>query len=263
MGAKLKHLGSVLDCETYESSIRCLADAYDVSVSDAEAFLSALDIEEEYGRKKISMLGDEYLAKRFQGEFGDPKHAWNVVYWFHLTRVPSNTNFEEGILPLGLALDKVWDAVISAQDDAGTKVRLERMRKAGVPDDQYNLKTPVASLHGPYAMLVREVAFHSGAIGNHDYLGIPEIVEDICNGFKVETGESILEPVQNFLKPCVVKFEERDGADRPDDPNLRRVLLYYCWSKCRSEEFCYMANTCFDAGGEVIPRSAIRRIEFL
>ena len=256
-------LASVLDCETYESSIWCLADTYAISVPDVEAFLSALDIEEEYRTKNISVRGDEYLAKRCQAEFGEPVRSWGRVCWFHLTRVPLNTNFDEGILPLGLALDKVWAAVISAQDDAGTKARLQKMRNTGVPDRQYNLKVPASFLHGPYAMLVREVAFHSGAIGNHDYLAIPEIVEDICNGFKAETGKSIFERLENFLKPCIVKFEDCDGSDRPDDPHLRKALLYYCWSKRRNEELCYLANTCFDARGEVIPRSAIRNIQFL
>jgi hypothetical protein len=256
-------LASVLDCGTYQSSIRALADIYSISVRDAETFLSALDIEEEYRTKDISMRGDEYLAERFQAKFGGPNHTWDRVCWFHLTRVPPNTNFDEGILPLGLALDKIWDSVISAQDDPQTKARLQMMRKTGVPDFQYNFKVPSASLHGPYAMLVREVAFQSDSIGYHDYLGIPEIVEDICNGFKAKTGESILERVQKFLKPCIVKFEDRDGSDRPDDPHLRRTLLYYCWSKCRSEELCYLANTCFDAGGAVIPRSEIKSIEFL
>lgn len=253
----------VLDCETYHSSIRCLADLYAIDVYDAEAFFSALDIDEEYRRKDVSMRGDEFLARRFQAQFGDPDSTWERVRWFHVTRVPPDTTFDEGILPLGPALDKVWDAVIAAQDDAGTKAKLQKMREKGVRDRQYNLKTPATFFHGPYAMLVRVVSFHSGTIGNHDYLGIPEIVEDICNGYEAATGESILRRVQNFLKPCIVKFEERDGADRPDDPHLRRVLLYYCWSKCRSEDLCYLANTCFDAGGQVIPRSAIRKIEFL
>ena len=34
--------------------------------------------------------------------------------------------------------------------------------------------------YGPYAMLVREIAFNSQVVGNHDYLKIPEIIEDMC-----------------------------------------------------------------------------------
>lgn len=33
---------------------------------------------------------------------------------------------------------------------------------------------------GPYAILVREVAEHTKAVGQHDYLGMPEIIEDLC-----------------------------------------------------------------------------------
>lgn len=109
-------------------------------------------------------------------------------------------------------------------------------------------------------MLVKESAFRSAEMGNHDYLRMPEIVEDICNGYEHQTGECILEDVSSVLTPCIVKFEVE--SDR-DDEHLNRVLLYYCWSKCRNEEMCDLSNTCFDGQGRVIPRSAILKVEFV
>lgn len=108
-------------------------------------------------------------------------------------------------------------------------------------------------------MLVRESAFHSGEMGNHDYLEFPEIVEDICNGYERRYGESIQEEISSALRKCIVKFEvpERDGAW------LAAPALLYCWCKVHNEKLSTDANTCYDAKGAMIPHSAIRGIEFL
>ncbi len=209
-------LAATLDCEYYSSSITCLADAYAANISDVEAFLSALDIEEEYRTRDVSVLGDSYLVERFQSQFGKPVQVWSSICWFHLTRVPANSDFAEGILPLGLALEKIWKTLISEQIDVCKRGILGKLQKTGVPDRQYNLKAGVALHDGPYAMLVKESAFHPAVMGNHDYLLMPEIIEDICNGYKQCTGESIFDEVANSLKPCIVKFVDYDTAPELD-----------------------------------------------
>jgi hypothetical protein len=253
-------MSATLNCENYESSIGCLAHVYGKEVAGLERFLSELDIGREYEAEKISVRGDCYLFDVFQAEFGKALRSWDRVRWFHLTRVPLGTDFSEGILPLTLSLEKVWKTIIAAQDDKRKRAICEKLRTMGVPDRQYNLKAGVPLHGGPYAMLVREAAFHSASMHNHDYLRTPEIVEDICNGFKNHCGESILDETLGALKPCIVKFEE--SAD-DDDGHLMRVLLYYCWSKCRGEDLCYLANTCFDGRGKIVPCSAIQNIEFV
>jgi hypothetical protein len=232
---------------------------YGADASDVARFLLGLDLDEEYQTKKISKLGDEYLAELFRSKFGGELHRWDNVCWFHLTRVPANTDFAEGILPLHLALEKVWGTLISILSDARRRANLEKLRGAGVDDFQYNLKTGDTSLSGPYAMLVRESAFQSRSMGNHDYLKLPEIIEDICNGYQRQFGESIIEGVSIALKPCIVKFEVAEG----DVSDLVEAVLMYCWSKVHSQELSLDANTCYDAGGTIVPHSAIRKIEFV
>lgn len=227
---------------------------------DVEHFLSALDLDAEYEKRNQPVPGDEYLTELFQRRFGKSIQNWNSVYWFHLTKVPADVDFTEGILPLRLSLPKLWKTLISLQYDPRKRAILEKLRDTRVPNFQYNLKVGRSFADGPYAMLVKESAFQSNAIGNHDYLRTPEIVEDICNGYEQETGERMLDEVLEALKPCIVKFEDYDADDQP---HLMKVLIHYCWSKCRSEELCFFSNTCFDAKGRTIPLSAIRRIEFL
>jgi hypothetical protein len=73
--------------------------------------------------------------------------------WFHLTRTITANKFRQGILPLGQRLDAVWDFLYSVSD----------------------------AMHwGPYALLIKDHAFKSEQIGNHDYFDSPEIVEDVC-----------------------------------------------------------------------------------
>ena len=108
-------------------------------------------------------------------------------------------------------------------------------------------------------MLVRESAFHPHDIGNHDYLRVPEIIEDICNGYQKHFEESIYDLIVAGLKPCVVKFEVT-ALDRHD---LTKAALSYCHCKIHGRELWGGANTCYDAAAQPITGSQIVRVEFL
>ncbi|WP_133306524.1 hypothetical protein [Pseudomonas sp. LS-2] len=130
---------------------------------------------------------------------------------------------------------------------------LAALRCEGVGDFQYGLKTGDPFHHGPYAMLVREVAFHSAKVSNHDYLHLPEIIEDICNGYEHRFGESIMAIVCGGLHKCIVKF----SSAKVLDDHLLGVALLYCWGEINNEEFSSYANTCFDAEAQRIEPHAI------
>jgi len=237
---------SGLDCESLESAVRSLADHYQASVVDTRAFL-------------IGTTSEDGLFQSFECRFGPAKSAWEYVCWFHLTRVPEGTNFAEGILPLNLALDKVW-AAMTAIVNPIKKANLDKLRQVGVPNFQYGLKTSnPACFAGPYAMLVRESAFCSHEMGNHDYLTMPEIVEDICNGYEKQFNVSISEEIAAGLRKCIVKFEVT--AERGEEHAAE--VLSYCWCKYHNQDLHHDANMCHDNGGIPIPYSAIRKIEFL
>jgi hypothetical protein len=174
--------------------------------------------------------------------------------------VPPNTDFAEGILPLFLILPRIWVAVKAIAPDQQIKTNLEKLRDTGVPDHQYRMKEGSKSIQasGPFAMLVKEIAFRA-AVGRHNYLWLPEIIEDICNGYRERFGESIHDEISNGLRPCIVKFS---ATDRHDD-GLLKAALRYCWGVIHQEEFSDYANTCYVAEGGSIPRSTIQKIEFL
>ena len=59
---------------------------------------------------------------------------------------------------------------------------------------------------GPYAMLVKEIAFVTDEVRNHDYLDAPEIVEDICFTFSDKYNFDLLRIFKSNTYPCIVKF---------------------------------------------------------
>jgi hypothetical protein len=238
----------VLDCESFESALRSISELYGASPQEVQKFLSNLDLT-DYSQ----------LRPMFEAHFG-PHKSLDAVCWFHLTRVPANTKFSEGILPLHEALAKIWNTLISIPTDKGKRANLEQLKMVGVPNDLYLMKTQNRIHSGPYAMLVREVAFHANAVGNHDYLEFPEIVEDICEGYKEKFGDNIHEEIANTLRRCIVKVEL--PADDDVDDIIESALLY-CWCKINNEELSFASNTCFDGGGASIPFESIRKIEFV
>lgn len=246
-----------IDCESYESALGSLSGVYRVSTADIKDYLSKFDLNGEYEKYKADVGAGDLLQMKFDQRFGGPKQPVIGISWFHLTRTLAENTFSEGILPLGLALPKVWDMLVSIPKDERKRRRLEQLKANGVPNHQYQLKVRDVLHHGPHAMLVRESAFNASAIGNCDYLALPEIIEDVCCGYQEQFKESIEEEIMTALRPCIVKFWDRPRFDVIDG------VLHYCLCKARNEELHDHANTCFDRKGEVVPFESIQQVDYL
>lgn len=129
--------------------------------------------------------------------------------------------------------------------DKSAKENLERIQKHGVADFQYSLKHNDPFHWGPYAMLVKDTAYHSRDLGNHDYLRMPEIIEDICNGYQKQFGEPIIEFYEQLLIPKVVKFE---SSSRLDDGCIE-AAIYFAYQYVRKMPPNGGTVTCFDGNG--------------
>jgi hypothetical protein len=250
---------TILDCESYDSALISICGVYNIGCARLVDFLVKTDLEKEYERASLQSEYGDILTSLFESQFGKAQHRFEGVAWFHLTRVPEGTTFSDGILPLNLALPKIWQAVVSSVSNEQKRTRLEKLHSEGVPDFQYNFKNSDKLHFGPHAMLVRESAFHADEMGNHDYLRLPEIVEDICNGYEAQYRESICDEVSQALKKCIVKFFVRDEtADAYKEPALK-----YCWCEANKQPLDTSANSCYDAKGKIIPREEIQKIQFL
>lgn len=259
VGVRHSDISGWIDCESYESALASLSGVYGASSEDIKDYLSNFDLDSEYEKYKEEMDAGDLLQLKFNQQFGSPKYSVTGISWFHLTRTLEGTSFSEGILPLGAALPRLWDMLISIPKARIKRRRLEELRANGVPNYHYKLTTSHKLHHGPFAMLVRESAFKSSEIGNHDYLRLPEIIEDICWGYKEQFKVGIQDEIMAALRPCIVKFEDRSGT-RSD---VIRPILRYCLCKARSEELHIHANTCFDGRDEAVPFESIQKIDFL
>lgn len=118
---------------------------------------------------------ENFILGQVSERFGAPCGP-EQVHWFHCTRVPPGTRFAEGILPLGAMLPQLEATLTSLVADPDHRPLVQQVFSTrGGHAFQFRLKT-ADSLHwGPYAILVRDVAFHARALGQHDYLGMPKL----------------------------------------------------------------------------------------
>lgn len=251
--------GVILDCHTRDSTLTSLSKIYGVPAADLDAFLRIVDLEIYYETHYPLRDPDETITALLEGEIRRQPFALTQVNWFHLTRVRKTETFSQGLLPLHAVLDHVWDVLFAIFQGSEHELNLRTLTRYEVPNFQYKLKAGDRMHGGPYAMLVRDAAFRSAEIGNHDYLGLPEIIEDICLGYHERYGVSITDKVANALTPCMVKFKSTRELGRP----CLEAAVYYVYLTGRGHPLSFHSNTCFDGRSSTIPLKDIISIEFL
>jgi hypothetical protein len=110
---------------------------------------------------------------------------------------------------------------------------------------------------GPDAFLVREAIFQRDPMF-HDYLAVPEVVEDLAQMLAGDRWTELRDCYQAATLPCIVKF--RSTKPRPDTV---RPALYYAYSREWELDFQMTeANTCYSGDGEAIPAEDILEVNF-
>jgi hypothetical protein len=235
---RTKPAKGTLDCESLDSALTSVSGLLGVNQQELRASLIRVKPAhlEAAATTQVIEWGDA-LWNIIVGS-GTSSSSPDVIHWFHATRVLSGTDFSEGILPLNLILPKLRSFLTS-------------LGSSSTPSNPfaYTLKTENPILWGPNAFLVRDAIVRRDSI-THDYLDIPEIVEDLAGG-------SVAGRFRAITKPCIVKF--RSLKPRND---VTRVALYYCYSALWGFGMHTYNNTCFDGHGQTIPRSDIVSIEY-
>jgi hypothetical protein len=230
-----------LDCESKEYALQTLCEGFNCSHDSLKNILLELDIEKIYQENgdNIYIPSEEYLCNYVVNKLGNHKPL-ALVNWFHLTRTIKQNEFNDGIIPLGDYLEKIWSALIDIAPDVVIKKNLKLLKENGVPNSLYQTKHNNPLHWGPYAVLVKETAFHSSI--QHDYLGMPEIIEDICNGYEEKYGESIINIYESSLVPKIIKFK----SNRRIDIGCIETALYYAYLSVRGNPPSSNCITCFD-----------------
>lgn len=249
----------ILDCESAISTRQSLSRLFNCSENNLIKLLGGIDIGGIYRADPSPDISQKwYLLQKVVDEFG-VNATPSGVCWFHGTRTINGNKFKDGILPLGLALSGIWETILGIFEDSEHYGSLIELREGGVPNFHYQTKTKDTRSWGPHAVLVRDVAFCAKAPWTHDYLRLPEIIEDICNGYMDRFGISIHDDVVNSLRPCIVKFKSnykiRDG--------FIAAALFYLYLCTHDKGLWDEANDCFDAENQTIPPEDILNIEFI
>lgn len=238
--------GLVLDCASFDSALASAAALLHLSDGELVAKLATLDwdaVREDPDVLPRLMCGRSILPFP------------SATMWFHGTRVPRETTFQDGLLPLPMVLDSIWRTLGTLVTDWSTPEEWSAFRQSCTDEHPYYAKTHAGAEPGPFAFLAREAFFSGDQQGNSDFLDIPEIVEDICCwSYHKRSENHVCERYRAATHPCIVKFK---WPSRPRD--LADALRYLDGHLKGYARAARLATTNI---GEPVPYSAIIKIEW-
>ncbi|MNW47837.1 hypothetical protein D3C74_251810 [compost metagenome] len=251
----------IINCNSFESSLETISEYYNVSSEEILKTLRDFDMDEYYKKNNYEQTGDRLLYKIFNEKFSDRREI-TEIHWFHLTRMPLNEKFKGALKPLGGQIEQIWEFLYLLAKDFISETNWNdfknKISNIGHSGFLYKLKASNSMHWGPYAMLIKEVAFRASEIRNHDYLKSPEIIEDICHAFESRYKVDLLKIYSQSTVPCIVHFRSNDT-----DYHVIEPILFYLYKVIHNEKFSVYSNTCFDGKGREVPASDVLKIELV
>ncbi len=181
--------------------------------------------------------------------------------WFHGTRVPLGTTFEEGILPLGAVVPTLQERLVAELDNPDARAAVQRaFATKGGNSFHFGNKLSHDVHGGPYAILVREVANYANELGQHDYLRMPEIIEDLCEEVRAGCGLNLLPFYEERWRPAMVKFVAPAGDS---GAYALGIALRYLHAMELEGKPDAGAVWCFDGENQAVPAERILKVEFV
>ena len=236
-------MNKVLDCSTYQTAKESVAIIFS---ADEDIFSSFL---EGTGDIPDSEEPCAFLLAMAHEELGVPDDEFHVT-WFHGTRVADPSSFyEEGILTKSRAQVKIESILAPLAEGLERKgenpFSLSLSGKQGVMGE------------GPFAMLFKDVVIHAPG-AHHNYVDIPEIVEDIAGCLLGKNYSSLVDRYKEITSSYVVSFLAPTRGYE-----LERVLWYSHLMENGVEDLdsASAANTCFVGAGNSINPDSILNIE--
>ena len=185
-------------------------------------------------------------------EFPPPEE----IVWFHGTRLPQSTDFNQGLLPFKATLPRLTETIENLAIEAGVP---RDFLHQGDMSGSHSMKLMLADRSGPYRfLLLRDVVVRpSGA--HRDYLDTPEIVLTyLAHSVGGESTAQILDLLRNRTSRCVVWFV---GRERRED--VLKHALMYVYRVIHSDGDPNHWNTCFNGDGKTVPFRDILKVEWL
>jgi hypothetical protein len=250
----------ILDCSSQKSAFESISNIFGCSSEQITQVLLSLDLEKTYKEnwKDIDIPAPQYLYEYVVDKLGNHEKLTEVV-WFHGTRTLKENDLTKGIFPLNDSLSIVWDSLISSAPSETVQDNLKELQTNGVGDHLYNLRTNDEIHWGPYGILVRDVAFNTDKLHQHDYLGMPELVEDILNGYRKKFDTCLTEYYTEKLVPVLVTFKSTTSLHN----GCIETALGYLYKIVREETIDGLSVRCIDKKGSAIIGKEIIDIEYL
>ncbi|CAM0554886.1 hypothetical protein EHLJMEHL_00474 [Vreelandella titanicae] len=238
-----------LDCSSGEKALASLSFGFQCTIEELKEVLFSLDLDGLYEEFQSApqIPTEQYLYEQVIESLGEPLPLSSVV-WFHCTRTCPDTDFSEGIAPLNDSLGRVWEIILRYAPEEYVRQSLLAMKESGVKDELYTLRTQDSIHWGPFGILVRDVAFVAEDLGQHDYLKMPELVEDICNAYQVVHGVALHGHYSQVLKPKIVKFRSESRLDS----GCLESALGYAYRYIRGCDPDGMSITGIDCEGAIV-----------
>ena len=250
----------ILDCSSKKSALESIANIFGCSSEHVAHVLLSLDLEKIYEENwdDIDIPAPQYLYEYVVDKLGKHEKLTEVI-WFHGTRTLKENDLTKGIYSLNDSLSIVWDSLISSAPNETVQGNLKELQNNGVGDHLYSLRTNGKIHWGPYGILVRDVAFNTDKLHQHDYLGMPELVEDILNGYRKKFNTCLTEYYTEKLVPVLVKF--KSTASLHD--GCIETALGYLYKSVREETIDRLSVRCIDKKGSAIISDEIIDIEYV
>lgn len=242
----------MLDCESYGSILKSLETIFSTNQDKILEFLNKCDLDEIFEESEKTKLGYQYLYEDFQRHF-KIKSKTIEAYWFHNTRVPENTSFAEGILPTTDAIPHIEEIVDRIVKKLGFAINPVKATSS------VNIKVKLneKSNPGPWGFLIKEFALELST-GVHDYLEIPEIVEDIVKFKYSDIYHEIIDDYKRNTYPCIVKFK----GENYFHPNNLTYVINYLYHKEKGLKLDWYCNYNTSYRGQIIKPNMIYNIDF-
>lgn len=249
-----------LDCSDRSQALMSLSRGFGCTVEQLAEVLLSLDLEQIYETDRSIMIdSNQYLREYVCSKLGEPC-SFTSAYWFHGTRTFPDNAFQDGLLSLKGSESPVMDMLIAQAPNAVVRENLQAWNfHGGVPDSLFQLRTMDKMHWGPYGHLVRETHFHARSLWLHDYVHLPELVEDVCNAYEKRFGQDLTGHYLQALKPCIVWF--RAGIEYVE--GALEAALSYAYTSVRGLPPEGGAVTSIDRNGIPVSSVAIVRVEYL
>lgn len=243
----------ILDCECLDYILDSLSNIFNTDKSEILSYFNNVNLDEIWEKSQKERYAYEYLFEDFKQKFKIHKYIIIKACWFHNTRVLKGNDFIEGILPLEKAIIKIEEIIEKVIQNLNKSFKVE------------NLNNSTATIHklnsdydqGPWGFLIKEFAFEN-VNGIHNYLNVPELVEDILRFRYPINYDLILNEYQKITTKCIVKFK----SDRDFHPDTLAYVVNYLYHKTNNLEMNYQCNTNISNFRKTIPHINILEINY-